>query len=53
MMSAFHTIATEQQTQFYVGFVPKGDIAALPIGPPQRDAQDTPGLTGESFRASE
>ena len=45
--------ATEQQTQFYVGFVPKGDIAALPIGPPQRDAQDTPGLTGESFRASE
>ena len=27
MMSAFHPIATEQQTQFYVGFVPIADIA--------------------------
>jgi hypothetical protein len=26
MMSAFHPIATEQQTQFYVGFVPKADV---------------------------
>ena len=26
MMSAFHPIATEQRTQFYVGFVPLGDI---------------------------
>ena len=26
-MSAFHPIATEQRTQFYVGFVPIGDIA--------------------------
>jgi hypothetical protein len=25
MMSAFHPIATEQQTQFYVGFVPTAD----------------------------
>jgi len=28
MMSAFHPIATEQRTQFYVGFVPKAEIAA-------------------------
>ena len=27
-MSAFHPIATEQRTQFYVGFVPKGDIGS-------------------------
>ena len=27
-MSAFHPIATEQQTQFYVGFVPIGDMPA-------------------------
>ncbi len=26
-MSAFHPIATKQRTQFYVGFVPKADIA--------------------------
>ena len=26
MMSAFHPIATEQRTQFYVGFVPIADI---------------------------
>ena len=25
-MSAFHPIATQQQTQFYVGLVPGGDI---------------------------
>ena len=25
MMSAFHPIATEQRTQFYVGFVPSTD----------------------------
>ena len=25
-MSAFHPIATEQRTQFYVGFVPKADM---------------------------
>ena len=24
-MSAFHPIATEQRTQFYVGFVPQAD----------------------------
>src|SRR6478609_3755747 len=28
MMSAFHPIATEQQTQFYVGFVPTSDVSA-------------------------
>ena len=27
MMSAFRSIATEQRTQFYVGFVPMGDMA--------------------------
>jgi hypothetical protein len=27
MMSAFHPMATEQRTQFYVGFVPGADIA--------------------------
>jgi hypothetical protein len=26
MMSAFHPITTKQRTQFYVGFVPIGDI---------------------------
>jgi hypothetical protein len=26
MMSAFHPKATEQRTQFYVGFVPTADI---------------------------
>ena len=26
MTSAFHPIATEQRTQFYVGFVPDSDI---------------------------
>jgi hypothetical protein len=26
MMSAVRPIATEQQTQFYVGFVPKADV---------------------------
>jgi hypothetical protein len=31
MMSAFHPIATEQRTQFYVGFVPEADIGA-PLG---------------------
>jgi hypothetical protein len=25
-MSAFHPIATEQRTQFYVGFVPEADV---------------------------
>ena len=28
-MSAFHPVATEQRTQFYVGFVPEADIGAL------------------------
>ena len=30
-MSAFHLIATQQRTQFYVGFVPRTDscIAAI------------------------
>jgi hypothetical protein len=36
MLSAFHPIATEQQTQFYVGFVPISDMAA--IGKVQRIA---------------
>jgi hypothetical protein len=29
MMSAFHLIANEQRTQFYVGFVPTGDIRVV------------------------
>ena len=29
MKSAFHPIATEQRTQFYVGFVPKPDIGRI------------------------
>ena len=33
-MSAFHPIATQQRTQFYVGFVPGGDIGTPP--PAQR-----------------
>ena len=28
-MSAFHPIATEQRTQFYVGLVPTTDIGAI------------------------
>ena len=28
-MSAFHPIATEQRTRFYVGFVPLSDIPFL------------------------
>jgi hypothetical protein len=35
-MSAFHPIATEQQTQFYVASMPKRDIALIhfPTGSP-------------------
>jgi hypothetical protein len=32
MMSAFHPKATEQRTQFYVGFVPTTDIGAERFG---------------------
>ena len=31
-MSAFHPIATEQQTQFYVGFVPETDMHFASLG---------------------
>ena len=31
MMSAFHPIATQQRTQFYVGFVPTGDISHVAV----------------------
>jgi hypothetical protein len=32
MMSAFHPIANEQRTQFYVGFVPEAEVAQNGIG---------------------
>jgi hypothetical protein len=32
-MSAFHPKATEQRTQFYVGFVPDSDNTPYNLGP--------------------
>jgi hypothetical protein len=48
-MSALPPKADIKESRRHVRFVPKGDIAALSIGPPQRVGQDTPGLTGESL----
>jgi hypothetical protein len=49
MLSALPPKADIRARSGQVRLVPKGDIAALSIGPPQRVGQDTPGLTGESL----